>query len=599
VTPLVTTPPPAEPEAEAEPELEPTLPQQLEPEPAASPHTPGHSGAASALLSETGSQPVLSGFAPLVKGQLLAERYRLAALVGREAHASLWQATDEVLARSVLIAALEDEETADSVVQAARQSTAATDARFVRVLDAVADAEGFYIISEWVDGTPLSQVLQAGPLTAVESAWVTKEVAEALTTIHPLKVFHQRLDPTRILITASGGIRISGLTTAAALNPRDGDDELTREDLERQDVRDLGRLLYACETGAWPGPEPVGLPEAPQVDGVYTTPLRLQPAVNPALDRITDQIMADAPRADRPRLATAAAVLKALTQVLGPADSSDDLAHRLVLAANSPALSPAQVTGAASPAAAPAGPVGEPEAPDGDLSVGPVRPAAGPAASLRSRRPWAIGLVILIVLVVIALLAVLITKGFNQNKADDDNPAAEQTAQADPSAAGIAPLAIAAAYAFDPFGSGLENDDQLDYAHDGLASTAWLTEDYPGPTFTNAAGDPKAGVGLVVDLGQAKALRDIKVTLAADPTPVTFYVPADPDASEPILDGLTGWKAVANVGRPQPTAGTAPSRDLDVTVSTTARFVLVFVHDGLPLLDGHYQTGIAEIQVLG
>jgi putative peptidoglycan lipid II flippase len=444
-------------------------------------------------------QPVLSGFAPLVPGQLLAERYRLVEKVGRERNASRWRATDENLGRQVLIYALEDEETADSVIENARQSTAATDARFVRVLDAVADADGFYIISEWVDGMTLAAVLQAGPLTALESAWVAKEVAEPLTTIHPLSVFHSRLDPTRVLITPSGDIRVDGLTTAAVLNPIPGEEDLSREELELTDVRDLGRLLYACQTAAWPGPEPVGLPEAPVVDGGYATPLRLQPAANATLDRITDQILSPVPRGGHPRLTTAVAVVKALAQVLGAADSADDLAHRLVLAANSPALTPDLVTGTVvPPVILPVAPTAEPSGDTVDLQE-----EEDPGEELKKRRPWSVGLVILAVVVFIAALsAVIIGLSRSGGEAGGEDPSGDPSATVS-APAGPEKVRIAESWAFDPFGSGYENDDLLALAYDGDTNTAWLAEEYPGPAFTNALGEPQAGVGLIVALGSA------------------------------------------------------------------------------------------------
>ncbi|MDR1450016.1 MAG: hypothetical protein LBI84_07445, partial [Propionibacteriaceae bacterium] len=181
-----------------------------------------------AVFLVDGAQPVLSGFAPLVAGALVTRRYRLLTQLRHTSAVDSWQATDEKLDRLVVVHALADETAADAIIVAARRAATATDARFVRVLDAVADADGLYVITEWAEGTPLAEVLQSGPLTGLEAAWLVKEAAEPLSAVHPLGLFHQRLDATRVLITPTGGVRIAGLVTDAVFNPDPADEAKTR-----------------------------------------------------------------------------------------------------------------------------------------------------------------------------------------------------------------------------------------------------------------------------------------------------------------------------------------------------------------------------------
>jgi hypothetical protein len=117
--------------------------------------------------------------------------------------------------------------------------------------------------------------------------------------------------------------------------------------LEQADVTALGRLLYACLTALWPGSEPTGLPEAPLGAFGYASPRRIQPAASAALDRLADQILAATPRAGHPRLATAAQVLTALSQTLGAANPTADLAHRVLVTGPIQASRPALGAGAA------------------------------------------------------------------------------------------------------------------------------------------------------------------------------------------------------------------------------------------------------------
>ena len=76
----------------------------------------------------------------LQPGMTLAGRYRIEDLVGEVAGARSWRAMDTILNRSVGIQALpSDDPRTTAFLEAARQSTAVPDPRFLRVLDAVAN----------------------------------------------------------------------------------------------------------------------------------------------------------------------------------------------------------------------------------------------------------------------------------------------------------------------------------------------------------------------------------------------------------------------------------------------------------------------------
>src|SRR5664279_2445176 len=101
-----------------------------------------------------------------------------------------WRAVDQVLSRSVLVHVLSpDNPRAPEIIDTARQAARATDSRFLRVLDAVTDAQLSYIVCEWAEGLELEQLLASGPLTALESAWLVRELADALSALH-LSLIH-------------------------------------------------------------------------------------------------------------------------------------------------------------------------------------------------------------------------------------------------------------------------------------------------------------------------------------------------------------------------------------------------------------------------
>ena len=380
---------------------------------------------------------------------MLGQRYRLEEVMAQRRNIATWRAFDEVLSRSVVChVLLPDDPRTERVMTAARKSAVATDSRFLRVLDAVqtlpddtlsggtGDPEiGSYVVCEYAPGQNLQTLLAGGPLTALEAAWVVREVADAMSGVHSAGLYHQRLNPDTVIITPSGNIKIVGLLLEAALSTQPGAlDTTDPAELRRgrlpgrpgsdhdaaDDVADLGRLLYACLIQRWPGGNQWGLLAAP-TDGhsSWLSPHQVRAGVSPALDRITDQILQEKPRSEP--ILTAHGVVNALTKVLGSADAAADLERRL--------RHPVPTVGAEVPASAGSPsttfwaqqqpPVSPPTPPTNARPQHPGRrtPAAlaGTAPARPPRRRW-IGLLALIVVVaMLALLAVAVVTALRRN----------------------------------------------------------------------------------------------------------------------------------------------------------------------------------------
>ena len=271
--------------------------------------------------------------ATLPAGTVLAARYRLEELLAETRPTVTWRAFDQVLSRSVLVHLLSPGDPgADDLLAAARRASVATDSRFLRVLDAVHSTDpelGSYIVCEYATGQSLELVLSHAPLSALESAWVVREVADALAGVHSLGLFHQRISPDTVIITPNGNIKIVGLLIEAALRPSAGSVVHGADTPELVDVTDLGRLLYACLVARWPGGPAYSLPDAPVVGRRWATPRQVRAGVSPALDAVCDQVLGDPPRHRAGAITTAHDLVVALTKVLGPADASSDLERRL------------------------------------------------------------------------------------------------------------------------------------------------------------------------------------------------------------------------------------------------------------------------------
>jgi putative peptidoglycan lipid II flippase len=573
------------------------------------------------------SDPHPSFPASINAGTVLAARYRLEELLAEAPPTATWRAFDLVLSRSVLLHLLPPhEENAVELLNLARRAAVATDSRFLRVLDAVysdADDFGSYIVCEYATGQSLEVLLSHGPLSGLEAAWVVREVADALSGVHSLGLYHQRINPDTVVLTPDGHVKIVGLLIEQALRPAPGSALLGREAAdpppspEAVDVADLGRLLYACLVSRWPGGPAFSLPAAPVTGRHWLSPRQVRAGVSPALDIICDQILGDPPRRRAPRLSTANEVVNALTGVLGPADASGDLERRLrqpvPLVTTTPPPAPVRTRAEAGPgqplARAAVAPTAYAPRAEGTRPSHPVSPTitaedvtrvtvirqAPPPPPVRTARSGAPRRWIAVVaLMALLLIATGIASAVILRQRGGTTPAVAQSAPRDsasPPAIEPPPAdGIASAREFDPQGDPphTENPDEIRLAFDGSPQTRWRTVNYYGPEL----GGIKRGVGLVFDLGEARVLREVRIRLSGNGTNVQARIPKTDAAgtTKPPMSSDARWRTVSTRSQ----AG--GSATLRLEEPATTRFVLVYL-TSLPKEGSGYRGGIYEVEV--
>lgn len=536
-------------------------------------------------------------------GRALAGRYRLAELLAERDGHQTWRAEDTVLTRPVLIHLLaESDPRAEEVLDRARRAATATDSRFLRVLDVVRPSpgeHGAYIVYEYATGQTLQRVLSGGPLTGAETAWVVREVADALTGLHADGLHHRHLSPATVLITTSGNVKIIGLLVDEVLSgaPPAGSDG------EAEDVLALGRLLYASLVARWPGGDAYGLAAAPVEDGRLLLPSQVRTGVAHPVDVVVDRILSPQPRQHASRLVTAAQVTTELSLVLGPISSAADLRLRLdraeqgapaVSAVAPPVPTPARPRFEVSeelpdlePLPDPSGAAEDTPPPFTPVPPPPPGPVASPSTAAQPasagvprsrRRLWILGGAI--ALVALIILAVALSGG------EPDPQQVEPTIQAP------RVLRIVKATDFDPRadgGSAQENPKQAAQAVDGNPETSWRTERYRRlPTL----GGLKPGVGLVLDLGEVVSVRQVRLQLVGGPTALEVRVPDGAAAGEELMESEQRWRKVQRVesGRGTFDLGFSP---------VETRYVLVYLTALPPVEDGYFRGEIAEVEVLG
>jgi len=487
----------------------------------------------------------------LQPGITLAGRYRVEDLIGEVAGARSWRAMDTILNRSVGIQALpSDDPRTAAFLDAARQSTAVPDPRFLRVLDAVADEEGMtYVVREWTRAIPLADLLREGPLSNRRAATLVREAADAIARAHEVGVYHRRIDPATILVKDNDAVRITGLGTDHVLHasgrvPAPASDgaldgagapastaQAVRA--EQVDVSALGRLLYACLVARWPGGRDFGLPAAPTDHTRLLRPRQVRAGVSRDLDSICDRILNDPPRNHAPPLRSARDIAQALT--LAGEDESQ-------LTDTAPSLTGGPTVAVAFPRVEP-----PPSPPPGSPGPRPAPDTSPPRERPATRRPAAAGraLVALGVALLVAMAAVLAFVVGRQTAGNDGGPpaapSADETGQASPQLRQLDPADVTD---FDPQGEDLtENPDQAPYAIDGRRSTSWTTSQYRGsPLF---GGLDKRGVGLLLDLGADKSVSAVEISFGNSPTryevwaapPGTTTAPSQLSELEKLVSG--------------------------------------------------------------
>jgi len=520
----------------------------------------------------------------------------------------------------------------DALIGASRRAAQAIDPRFLRVLDEmpVGPSEPVsFIVCENLDGVALVDLLRLGPLPDADAAWIVREVASALAPMHDAGLSHGQLDPTEIIITDAGLVRIKGFIIDALLSG--GAEDLAGG--EKSDVAGIGYLLYACLTGTWPaGGRKVPLPEAAFWQGGLMRPSALR-AVTPALDSVCMQIVE--PGSGGTPLRSAKAIALAIDRVRGGVVPQDDLAARVAQAkqmgssitapvvtvappagvpvpatpdeaTNFVAVQPAAQAAPAMPAAVPVAVPGMPRAPQpppqpsadgvnpsaarlprapkvyrGKGRPGLGQPGTGQRWWARLPRGWWIAPIVAVVLIL-----VLIVKGCSSGGPILGKP--QPT-----------PMPVTSAIDFNPVadnntdkGDGHESAAEVGLAIDGDPSTCWVTRAYPDDYIPTK----KPGVGLILDFGAPVTVSSLDVTIDALPVNLSVMVPAiDPQTDTAPMDTVKSWTSVLDT-----TVSDQPAT-LNLPDNTKTRFVLIYLTK-LPEVQGGnaiQQTGICEVTANG
>ena len=158
---------------------------------------------------------------------LLAGRYRLIRPMGAGGMAVVWEAWDDVLARTVAVKALAarfvgDPESRSRIRHEARAAAGLSHPNIAQVHDygEAATPGGIfpYVVMELVQGGTLLERLSAGPMTPRFAMRVCAEVAAALAAAHADGIVHRDVKPANVMLAPSGA-KVVDFGIAAAIAP--------------------------------------------------------------------------------------------------------------------------------------------------------------------------------------------------------------------------------------------------------------------------------------------------------------------------------------------------------------------------------------------
>ena len=241
---------------------------------------------------------------------LVGGKYELRMPIGEGGMGSVYEAYDRVLSRRVAVKKMRPELRAGArqrelFLQEALTIAQVTHAYIVGIHDVVEESGELYLVFEYVDGKPLSAVLEErGRLSLDESRAIFGYVCQAVDCAHRNKVLHRDIKPSNIMICQEGYAKV--MDFGLARRAKDALSQATRKEVfgtlaymapeqhlgavhRSSDVFAMGATLYEMLTGELPfkGPDYLAQKERRK----YASPRSLRPELPAGVDAFLAAVM--------------------------------------------------------------------------------------------------------------------------------------------------------------------------------------------------------------------------------------------------------------------------------------------------------------------
>lgn len=250
--------------------------------------------------------------------------YHIVSRIGTGGMGIVYLAQDTRLDRRVAIKMLAPQYTSDSQQRERLKREARAAAKFshpgiATVFSLEERDESLYIVSEYVQGLTLRQIMDRGPVAFPRILDIAIQIAQALTAAHEQGIIHRDLKPENVVLTESGGIKILdfGLARfAPGYGTSSADPRLTRRGMflgtpayaspeqllgsevdESTDVFSFGLTLYELTAGRHPFLETDSVGTIARILEAELQDLtRINPAISGEFDRIVRRCLNKKPK---------------------------------------------------------------------------------------------------------------------------------------------------------------------------------------------------------------------------------------------------------------------------------------------------------------
>lgn len=205
--------------------------------------------------------------ARLPSGGSGVDRYRLEGVLGRGASSVVYRATDTATGNTVAVKALNPELVTrpgqrERLREEARILGGLSHPNIVAVVDFIASAEAVWLVTEFVEGTSLRNVLiNAGRLEPEQALFIFTGLLDGLAYAHARGLVHGDLKPENVLVQASGTAKLvdfgqavpAGHATVGGTANYMSPEAVRGESITpAADLYSVGAVLYEALTGGPP-----------------------------------------------------------------------------------------------------------------------------------------------------------------------------------------------------------------------------------------------------------------------------------------------------------------------------------------------------------
>ncbi|MFI7020325.1 serine/threonine protein kinase [Streptomyces sp. NPDC050164] len=244
--------------------------------------------------------------------QLVVGRYRLLEIIQRETNRICWYAEDigaGEVSRPCLVTQIglpddayeTERRAAGRLLRTSERMALLCPGRTATVVDAVEEAGTLWTVNEWIDGTPLGELLsEQGTFNYVRAARIGLEMLDVLDAAHAEGITHGELSPGQVFVREDHSVVVTGyglvgatlaprLTAPAFASPEQARDERIGP---AADLWALGAILYTMVEGRPPFRDR-GRPEN-TLKGVDRLPLRTPVRAGPLTQVVQGLLRKDA-----------------------------------------------------------------------------------------------------------------------------------------------------------------------------------------------------------------------------------------------------------------------------------------------------------------